>query len=312
VEYVVCTKCGTRIKAGRQWCLRCGDALPVAGAPVIVSMWESFELSDQKKLTVAAGTSLAVLALVAVIWSTAVPTANEVVLPAAGAPAARPAVTLAVAESSEPEPYSPAPAQPSFVPVTSMDSRRLGNAAYAAGNFAAARAAFEQALAQRPDDAETLNNLGLALSRLGQNAEAVARFERAVALAPEKSAYRFNLGHAMGELGQWERAVAEYREASRLFPTDYATQYNLAMALHKQGDAQAAIPEFQKAIALAPGEPSFHLSLGISLEQVGRVADAVREYRAYLEMDPAAPEAAKLKAHLAALAPSRAASSGPS
>jgi len=45
VGYVVCTKCGTRIKAGREYCLRCGDALPPPDAPAIVTMWESLELS---------------------------------------------------------------------------------------------------------------------------------------------------------------------------------------------------------------------------------------------------------------------------
>jgi Flp pilus assembly protein TadD len=303
VEQVVCPKCGTRIKAGREWCLRCGDALPAAGAPAVVTMWESLELSQGKKLMLAGGTAVAVMTLVAIISSTATPTMDEIAGPA---PAPRQPVRAVAAVEETPEPAAPPPAQtaPSFAPASSIDSLRLGNAAFAAGNFAAARASYEEAVARRPDDAEALNNLGLALDRLGQKAEAVSRFDRAVSLAPDKSAYHFNLAHVLGDLGQWDRAIAEYREAARLFPTDYATQYNLAMALHKRGDDQAAIPEFQKAIQLAPGEPSFHLSLGISLEQVGRITEAVREYRIYLEMEPAAPEAAQLKAHLAAVAAS--------
>jgi Flp pilus assembly protein TadD len=78
------------------------------------------------------------------------------------------------------------------------------------------------------------------------------------------------------------------------------------MALHQKGDERGAITEFQKAISLAPGEPSFHLSLGMSLERVGRIADAVKEYKTYLEMEPSAPDAAKLKAHVEALAAGRA------
>jgi Flp pilus assembly protein TadD len=299
VEYVVCTKCGTRIKAGRAWCLRCGDELRAADAPAVFPMWQSLGLSRERKLILAGGTAVAVTTLVAIIWSTATPTMDETARPVGPAPKRAPAVTAVVEPT---EAAAPAPAPPSLAPVSSTDAFRLGSAAFAAGNFAAARTSYEQALTQRPDDAETLNNLGLTLERLGQKADAVNRFERALSLVPEKSAYHFNLAHALGDLGQWDRAIAEYRDASRLFPTDYATQYNLAMALHKRGDDKAAIAEFQKAIALAPGEPSFHLSLGISLEQVGRVAEAFREYRTYLEMEPAAPEAAQLKAHLDAVA----------
>jgi Flp pilus assembly protein TadD len=305
VEFVVCTKCGTRIKSGREYCLRCGDELPAAGSPAMVTMWESLELSEQMKLTLLGASILAVVALVCVIWSTREKPEIDGVHAVAAPQTPRPAVTPAVADEAPAAvpvvPATPAPT-PAPPPVAnSTDAMLAGATAFKADDFVAARAAFELAIAQRPDDAEAVNNLGLTLDRLGKKAEAVGRFEQAISVAPDKSAYHFNLGHALSELQQWDRAVGAYREALRLFPGDYATQYNIAMILHKRGDHQAAIPEFQKAIQLAPGEPSFHLSLGMSLERVGRVADAAREYRTYLEMAPGAPEAVQLKVHLETL-----------
>ena len=304
MDFVVCTKCGTRIKSGREYCLRCGDELPAAGSPA-VTMWESLQLSEQGKLTLVGASFLAVVALVSVIWSTRETPEIEVVH-AVAAPRTPPQVaTPAVAdEAPAAAPLVPAAPAPTPAPppvASSTDAMMAGATAFKADDFVAARAAFELAITQRPDDAEALNNLGLTLERLGKKAEAVARFEKAISLGPDTSAYHFNLARILADLSQSGRAVSEFREALRLSPKDSAAQYNLAMVLHKQGNHQAAIPEFQKAIALAPGEPSFHLSLGTSLEHVGRAGDAAREYRTFLEMDPSAPEAAQLRAHLETL-----------
>ena len=298
--YVVCASCGTRIKAGRQHCLRCFEPLPDPDTPVQAPISESLGLSQGKLMILGIGASLLVLSLVAGIWNSWPHKVDE---------AARPASTRAT--TSPPPAVIPAPSQtavasdtpvtvPSYqaAPATAIDSIRSGTAAFTAGDFASARAAYERSLVLKPDDPETLNNLGQALVRLGQTGEAIPRFERAIALAPGKPAYHFNLAHTVAQLGQMDRAIAEYREAVRLLPDDYASQFNLAMTLQAKGDSQAAIPEFQRAIALAPGEPSFHISLGLSLEKVGRLADAVREYRQFLEMEPASPDAAKLKAHI--------------
>ena len=301
--YVVCASCGTRIKAGRQHCLRCFEPLPDPDIPVRPAVWESLGLSRSRLMTIGIVGAVAVLSLVAVILSTGPGPVDEVARPASGQAATpRPAPPPPAPAVAAPVPSVPA-GVPSPQPASgaAVDSNRTAAVTFNAGDFASARAAYERSLVQRPDDPETLNNLGQVLVRLNLPTEAIARFERAIALAPTKSAYHFNLAHTVAQLGQLDRAVTEYREAVRLFPDDYATQFNLAMTLQAKGDEQAAIPEFQRAIALAPSEPSFHVSLGLSLEKVGRLADAVREYRQFLDMEPTSPDAAKLKAHIQVL-----------
>lgn len=307
--WVVCAACGARIKEGRERCLRC-NALLEPTRPA--SLWRSQELSRGKTLIAATVASVVVLGLLTILWQTWPEPVDDVAHPAPNAGVTQPPVAATTAPATETPATEPqATTETSFTPVTAGDAIRSGSVAYSVGNFESARAAYEEALAKKPDDPDILNSLGQVLVRLNRVDEAVARFERAVALAPQRWAYRFNLGHAVGELGQWNRAVTEYQTAVRLFPTDYATQYNLAMALHKKGDEQAAIPEFEKAIRLAPSEPSFHMSLGISLEKVGRVPEAVREYRQFLEMNPSSPDADKLKAHIEALSALRAAAKSP-
>lgn len=297
--FIVCAACGARMKANRPRCLRCGEALTTAPGPGGVGR----PISSQLPL-LGGGALVWVMAMAAgvVVWRTPAADKDDVArLPqSAVAPPQSPARSPSASRSAQ-------SAGPGGEAAAFIDLGRRAAAAFATGNFEAARVAYEQALTERPDDPETLNNLGQVLVRLGSVNDAAARFERATELSPEKWAYRFNLARAAGELGQWGRAAAEYRRAARLFPTDYATQFNLARALRENGDQQAAIPEFQKAIQLAPGEPSFHVALATSFEAVGRTTDAVAEFRRYLEMAPLAPDAPRVKAHLDALVASLAA-----
>lgn len=290
--FVVCQSCGTRIKAGRKFCLRCFEPLPDPDAPVRTALWVSLGLSGGQQLILGVVVALAVVALVVVIWSRAPGPVDDLARPAA--PSSTPASPDVSASADAPAVQPPAPDR------LNRDSEAPVDPA-----LQSARDAYEQQLAAQPDDAETLNKLGQLLERMGDADEAAARFEGAVALVPRKSDYRLNLARAASELGQWDRAVDQYREARRLLPNDYATQYGLALALQKKGDDQTAITEFEKARRLGPAEPGVPLALGASFERAGRTADAVREYRRFIEMQPKSADAERLKARLARLSAAR-------
>jgi Flp pilus assembly protein TadD len=285
------------MRADRRRCLKCDEAL-------VGAIDSSDPAAQRDRRAVAA-------AVVAVFVSLAV----TILLIARPAQVDHAAVRVATAATTAPPGAARASTEPAqaaaFVPVTATDHARVGAASFESGDFEAARVRFEQAVAKGPNDAESLNSLGLALERLTRTDEAIQRFARAVQLAPDKWAYHFNLAHALSEGGRLDEAIAEYRIAAGLFPADYATQYNLALALHRKGDEAAAVGEFEKAITLAPGEATFHLSLAMSLERTGRPADARREYARYLEMSPDAPDASKIRAHVEQLAVSPAAAKPP-
>lgn len=291
--YVVCAACGARIKADRTHCLRCEAPLPARSPARAASA-----PSDRRTRLVAAAGAAVGLCVVGLLWLNR-PSTTGIQIPPPVAPL--PANVQASVPGGAPASVAGAET-PTLAPVTFLDSSRAADAAFNSGNFQNARVHFEDALQKNPNDPEALNSLGLTLERVGDIPGAIARFERAVDLAADKWAYHFNLAHALVRQSNWDRAVAEYRRAAELFPEDYATQFNLAMTLQKQGDDRAAIPEFEKAIALAPGEPSFHVALGNSLAKTRRFTDAQREFRLYLELDPAAPDAAKVKAHIQTLA----------
>jgi Flp pilus assembly protein TadD len=294
IGFVLCSKCGARIRADREWCLRCHEPLVAYQKPELpLPSW--VERLGGGTLIFGALASVAIVVVAVTLFrsNTAVDdTAHPSNVPARVAPAAAPAAAAA----------APAAVPAARIdPVKFLDAERRGTADFGNSDFAAARAKFEEALKAKPGDPELINNLGLTLERLGQIDAAIDRFAQAVSIDPKSWAYHFNLAHAAAAHQEWDRSIAEYRAARDIFPDDYATQYNLALTLHRKGDDVAAIPEFEKAISLAPSEPTFHLSLAASLEKAGRVADAKKEYQQYLDMAPGAVDADQVRAHLQGL-----------
>ena len=281
--YVVCASCGARIRADRDWCLRCDS--PLVAAPAAAP---AATRRDYMTIAGVAGT-LAVLIAIGVV-----------VRPRRDA---EPTASPAAAEQRSPRAAAAAGGGSSsdYTPATAAESTRIATAAFKNGDFESARASFEQAVAKNPNDPEAVNNLGETLAHLKRTPEAIEQFTRAISIAPDRWAYHFNLAHALGEQARWDDAIVEYQRATELFPEDYATQFNLGMALHKKGDDRAAVSVFQKAIELAPGEATFHISLGQSFEKLGQIDEAKREYAQYLALDADGPDAARVKAHLDAL-----------
>lgn len=297
--FVVCPKCGTRIKAGRGHCLKCFEILPDPDLPVAPPLSESLGLSRNTAVGVWIAAGAAAVVLAAVIWQTWPTPVDDVAHPVDVAPiaASRPA-------GATPESREPATSVPDPEPAAPAEPVSSATAAPEA-DLDASRADYEQKLAGRPKDPDLLNKLGLVLERMGRHDQAASRFERAIAAAPLEPVYRLNLARAAGQLGQTDRAIGQYREVVRLRPRDYDTLHALGLALQTKGDDQAAVVEFAKARKVNPSAPDAAFALATSLEKVGRVDEAVAVFQEYLDIGPSPAEAAKVRAHLALLSRGR-------
>jgi tetratricopeptide (TPR) repeat protein len=292
-EFVVCPSCATRIKAGREFCLRCFGPLPTAGRPLRLPIWISFGLSEQKQLMVVIGVAALIVGLIAVIVITEPPSVDETPVPVARTVtprAAAPARSADAPVATDPSAAAPAAAASQSSETTVADPR-----------LDQLRATYEEKLAKSPNDAVTLNNLGLLLGEMGEPEEAFKRLEAAIAASPRKAEYRMNLANVARDLGQFDRAVNEYREITRLAPKDYGAKYALAMALQKKGDDQSAVAELEKARHLGPDNPAVPIAMAESLERLGRTNDAVREYQEYLKLQPNSGDAGRVRSRLTAL-----------
>jgi len=156
--------------------------------------------------------------------------------------------------------------------------RRVGNPAWLAGlrgtqlldagRNAEAEAAFRQALAGFPDEADFHGGLGLALMRQGQREPALAQFQKAQQLQADTSnsdkwrdliaSTRYWLvmeqADAALEAGELDRAQSLYAQARRQQPREINAQLGLVDVAVARGDDDAASRELQAARRIAPND----------------------------------------------------------
>jgi protein O-mannosyl-transferase len=104
---------------------------------------------------------------------------------------------------------------------------RQGLAAARAGDFAAARVAFQQAVDLNPQSADSHNNLALALSQLEDHAAARTHLERACALNPENADFHYNLVRLLEVLDEPAGIEEHLREVVRIRPHDLEAKQHL-------------------------------------------------------------------------------------
>ncbi len=172
-----------------------------------------------------------------------------------------------------------------------------------AGDFVAARAAYDQVLAIAPADLLAIYNSGFCALRLGAAAEARRCFERVAAAYPmviqawtglaealqqqrafaaaEAAARRalalqpghvpawLGLGNALKGLGRNGAAVDAYRRAGAMDTGNFDARFNLGVALADQMASQEAAAAFEAALALRPDHAEARLSLAFEYLRQG-------------------------------------------
>jgi eukaryotic-like serine/threonine-protein kinase len=127
-------------------------------------------------------------------------------------------------------------------PRTAWEHDAVGRVLLAAGEFAQAEAAFEQALAIEPQDLWPNFHQGVCAFRLGRYQDAVNAFRVCVALAPDRAECFYNRALAHAALCHTIEASRDFARAFALDPTlDSATRAR-ALTLHPTDFAQVLTP----------------------------------------------------------------------
>ncbi|MBA4062366.1 MAG: hypothetical protein C0501_01415 [Isosphaera sp.] len=168
--------------------------------------------------------------------------------------------------------------------VTTWDD--LGSVLRVAGDLPGAVAAHREAVRLDPELAAAHYNLGAALRDGGDLPGAVASFREAIRLEPKNATSRANLGAALRAAGDLPGAVAAYREAVRLDPKLAAVHNNLGDALRAAGDLPGAVAAHREAIKLDPKHAPAHSNLGLALKDWGDLPGAVAAHREAVRLDP--------------------------
>lgn len=180
-------------------------------------------------------------------------------------------------------------AKPDTAEAFTVLARLLGAAGAVAPEVIAA---FERAIALRPDDAETRNALGLVYVQTGDDEKAAASFRQAIKLRPDFADAHQNLGAVLTTSDTTE-AVRELETAVRLQPRFLKAQYNLALAYEAspRHGAVRAIETIRGVISAEPHYPRGEFILGRLLLRQGKVEEAVDHLRKAVEQEPQYGEA---------------------
>jgi tetratricopeptide (TPR) repeat protein len=154
------------------------------------------------------------------------------------------------------------------------------------GNYGDALAAFRQTVAIDPNHAQAHNMLGIALLELGQLADAEAAFASALRARPEFAIAYNNLGNVQLALGRSEEALASYQQAVRLNPEFAEAHGNLGNVLRELGRFDEALASCQLALRLKPTFAIGHNHLGAVHSALRQWEHAAGCFRQALSLNP--------------------------
>lgn len=150
----------------------------------------------------------------------------------------------------------------------------------ALGDDEAAAAAFEEALARAPRDANLLGNYGNFLCRVGRHADAIARYRRALELQPGHADAWMNLGLALLDVGDAAGARSALERSVALRPASAAAWQGLGAARRASRDYEGAETALRRAVQLAPGNGAAWVNLGVIRRLLGDPTEALECYAA--------------------------------
>lgn len=179
----------------------------------------------------------------------------------------------------------------------------LARALIALNRQAEALAAAERCEALAPQDALTLDTLGVAFTRLGHHARALPFYERAAGLEPGNPSFLYNLAAARQFAGDFDGAEAGYAAALALDPglhrawssrvqlARQTAERNFAPALEAQFEAATGDPDPDRALHLGHALAKTYEDLGDYPRALDWLLKAKAAKRAAVAHDPEADAA---------------------
>ncbi len=131
-----------------------------------------------------------------------------------------------------------------------------------------------------------LTNTGKNYYDRGDGEKAVAAFEQAAALAPTQADAHLNLANACLLANQPARALEEARQALEIDRHLAAAFYVAGCAQLRLGNAEEALKALQQAQAIDPAVTALNFQLSIAYERAGHLEDAIRELQTVIQFEP--------------------------
>lgn len=140
-----------------------------------------------------------------------------------------------------------------------------------AGALAEAASSYAAALAARPEDAETWNNLGNVRAALGDPMGAAVAFDTAIARGLSHPSAFLALCRALRGFERRHDRLAAAREGYARFPGERELALEYALALAADGQFDPAEAELRRLVAEETAFGPAHVELGLLLENLNRL-----------------------------------------
>ena len=187
-----------------------------------------------------------------------------------------------------------------------------GNALLKAGRYDEALAVFEEFAAKFPDIYAVHLNIGSVFMGKGDLDRAENEFKAVLDKnGPAIEDLRKHkdtslkalsgLGEAALKRGDFDSAQGFFRQALEISPEDPAAAYNVGEILFSNQKTDEAIAYFELAIKIKGDWPKAYHRLGLVYLNKGDLAKALENLKKFLALDPGNPEAAGVKAAVAAI-----------
>jgi tetratricopeptide (TPR) repeat protein len=171
----------------------------------------------------------------------------------------------------------------------------FGIAALRGREFGEALAAFDRALAMRPDDLDTLGYRAQALLALNRPAEAEPILDRVLAARPkDATALAFRAGCSMAR-NDLPGAVIHLRQALAIDPGLAQARWNLAKALRGLNQTAEARQHLELLVERRPWMNEARVLLATILAESGSKAEALAQLEQVLSRDPSNAQALDLR-----------------
>lgn len=193
-------------------------------------------------------------------------------------------------------------------PSSWMAWNNLGTALFAEGKPDLADDAFEEALARKPDNAESIEGIANVAEAKGDLKAAFDLYEQAAAVYAQRRGFtgrrlangsgpHYNMGRLLQIAGQRDAAIAQYEMAISLNDRHLFAILNLAELMRQKGDYERAISLGDQALALDPGSTGARMAIANALYDVAKQSKDQTKLQAALdlwrdvgEMDPKDPK----------------------
>jgi len=162
-------------------------------------------------------------------------------------------------------------------PQTSGSAKQLfsrGNECLARGSYTEACELFRASLEVLPGNAETLHNLGVALSKLGLFDEAEQYLRQAIASKPDFPEAHCNLGIVLRGKSEYAESEIWLRHALKLRPNYVDARIHHAVTLLNLGRLREANARLGKVLKASPHHPDASLLKGEIARLEGRFEEA--------------------------------------